>query len=403
MTSGTPDNGPERGEFEAPPAGAVRREDAEEFEEASVEFHPPGDAETEAEEAAVAPTAEGLEGVPSGIIEAKGELEQRLRETAEEASGARSAESFEDAGNIQGVAIGLNEPEGLGQFPPEGEPGTPALTVYLADPAPADQLKSVIVEAMGVRAAASDDVPINPVVTGLIDAQPHRFRIRPAPGGVSVAHRRVTAGTIGCLSTGRTAPRSSRLLILSNNHVLANSNSATYGDCICQPGPYDGGTCPADQVAILERFVPITFGGGVNYVDCATGWAWPDRVRRELVYLSGGTRRFFRISGAPVAPSLGMPVGKSGRTTQLTSGRVTAIGASISVNYGSGRVAFFRDQIAVRATSGNFSAGGDSGSSVWTWNATRNPVGLLFAGGGGTTFANRMTRVLAALDIRLYT
>jgi hypothetical protein len=31
------------------------------------------------------------------------------------------------------------------------------------------------------------------------------------------------------------------------------------------------------------------------------------------------------------------------------------------------------------------------------------PVGLLFAGGGGTTFANRITRVLAALDIRLYT
>jgi hypothetical protein len=394
------DNGPEGGEFEAPPAG---REEAEALEEdAGVGFQAP-DAAAEAEQAAVAPTAEGLEGVPSAIIEAKAQLEERLQASVEQAVQARGVEDFEEAGNIQGVAIGLNEAEGPGQFPPEGEPGTPALTVYLAEPAPAEQVKSVIVEAMGVQAAASQDVPVNPVVTGLIDAQPHRFRIRPAPGGVSVAHRRVTAGTIGCLSTGRTAPRNSRLLILSNNHVLANSNNATYGDCICQPGPYDGGTCPADQIAILERFVPITFGGGVNYVDCATGWAWADRVRRELVYLSGTTRQFFRINSAPVAPVLGMPVGKSGRTTQLRSGRVTAIGASVSVNYGSGRVALFRDQIAIRAASGDFSAGGDSGSTVWTWNATRNPVGLLFAGGGGTTFANRITRVLTALDIRLYT
>jgi hypothetical protein len=192
-------------------------------------------------------------------------------------------------------------------------------------------------------------------------------------------------------------------MILSNNHVLANSNGGVFGDCITQPGPYDGGRCPADQIAILERFVPINFAGGVNFVDCATGWAWPDRVRRELVYVSGGSLNFFRISNAPVGPVLGMLVGKTGRTTQLTQGRVTGIGATIRVNYGGGRVALFQDQIAIRGTSGLFSAGGDSGSSIWTWNPQRNPVGLLFAGGGDLTFANRMTRVLPALDIALVT
>ena len=194
-------------------------------------------------------------------------------------------------------------------------------------------------------------------------------------------------------------------MVLSNNHVLANSNNAVFGDCICQPGPADGGRCPQDQIAILERFVPINFAGGTNYVDAATGWAWPDRVRRELMYLSGGSPVFFRISSAPVAPVLGMIVGKSGRTTQLTQGRITAVGVSVNVNYGGGRVAFFADQIAIRSTTsgGTFSAGGDSGSSIWTWNSYRNPVGLLFAGGSGTTFANRMTRVVAALDINLYT
>jgi hypothetical protein len=98
-----------------------------------------------------------------------------------------------------------------------------------------------------------------------------------------------------------------------------------------------------------------------------------------------------------------MLVGKSGRTTQLTVGRITDCSVTIRVNYGGGRIALFRDQIAVRGFRGNFSAGGDSGSSIWTWNSRRNPVGLLFAGGGGITFANKMTRVVSALDISLYT
>jgi hypothetical protein len=94
-------------------------------------------------------------------------------------------------------------------------------------------------------------------------------------------------------------------------------------------------------------------------------------------------------------------VGKSGRTTQLTRGTVTAVGVTINVNYGSGRVARFVNQIAVRAPSGDFSQGGDSGSLIWTWDARRAPVGLLFAGGGGTTFGNRIANVLAALDVQI--
>jgi hypothetical protein len=191
-------------------------------------------------------------------------------------------------------------------------------------------------------------------------------------------------------------------MILSNNHVLANSNAGSIGDCIAQPGPFDGGHCPADQVAILERFVPIRFDGSVNFVDCATAWAWPDRVRRELIYISGGIR-YFNVGSTPVAAVPGLAVGKSGRTTQLTSGKITAVGVTIRVNYGSGRVGVFGDQISIRAGQGDFSQGGDSGSLIWTWDARRAPVGLLFAGGSGTTFANRIGRVLDALDVNLYT
>jgi hypothetical protein len=123
---------------------------------------------------------------------------------------------------------------------------------------------------------------------------------------------------------------------------------------------------------------------------------------RFVVYGSIKPVHSTSIGNSVVQPSVNMVVGKTGRTTDLTQGLIRAVGVSVNVNYGPPGVAHFRDQFAVRRTSaGNFSAGGDSGSIVWQWKAGLPPVGLLFAGGGGTTFCNRMSRVVAALDIRL--
>jgi hypothetical protein len=358
------------------------------------------------EEAAAAEGAEvdSFAGVDETLLQVFREVEAQFSQQTDEMDrGAYTASSFEGSGNIVGVGIGvsgLGMPEGMSQ---ETEPGAAAINIYVVEPMTSNEARSAVVNALGVSAADSDTVPINVVVTGVIDAQPHRWLVRPAPGGVSTAHYKVTAGTLGCLSIGRSAPRNSRLMVLSNNHVLANSNDARLGDPILQPGPYDGGKDPADRIAILERFVPISFAGGANYVDAATGWAWPDRVRRELVYVSNNRLTYFRVGSQPVNAQVNMLVGKSGRTTQLTVGRVVDVNASIRVNYGGGRVALFRDQIVIQGVSGTFSAGGDSGSLIWTWNSQRNPVGLLFAGGGGYTIANKIGRVLAALDIRLYT
>ena len=337
--------------------------------------------------------------VDDDIVSLKGEIEKKLAGDARAMAAAASVQEVE-GNNIVGVGFGYGDPDAPGgeEMPP---PGEMSLVVFTIERQENSQVMSEISAVAGTRALS--EVPIVQVPVGVVDALSHRFRARPAPGGISVGHRLITAGTLGCLSVGLHAPRTSRLMVLSNNHVLANSNVASLGDCICQPGPFDGGKCPQDQIAILERFVPINFSGGINYVDAATGWAWPDRVRRELVYLSGGTLHYFRAGATPVAPTVGMLVGKTGRTTQLKSGRVTAINVSVNVNYGGGRVGHFRDQIAIRGTSGDFSAGGDSGSLVWQWAAGLRAVGLLYAGGGGTTFANRITRVLSALDIRLYT
>src|SRR5213592_4334064 len=102
---------------------------------------------------------------------------------------------------------------------------------------------------------AIDGIPTDVVATGVIRAlQARTARFRPAPGGVSIGHRAITAGTLGCL-----VRRQGQVFVLSNNHVLANSNDAQRGDAILQPGPHDGGRFPDDQIAELEDFVRVSF------------------------------------------------------------------------------------------------------------------------------------------------
>lgn len=310
-------------------------------------------------------------------------------------------ESLSDAPSTQGilgVGIGLPDPDSIAFG--VGGPGEPVLTLFTESALPQDALMSQLAQSAGTRALSS--VPIQQVPVGAVDAYSHRGRHRPAPGGVSVGHVNVTAGTLGSRAIGLTAPWNNRHLILSNNHVLANSNAGRVNDSIIQPGAADGGRHPGDQIAVLARWVPINFGGAPNVVDCAFGWAWHERIRGEQYYLSGGRPAYYRTGTAPLAPPLGLIVGKSGRTTALTQGRVTQIGVSVNVNYGGGRVALFRNQIAIRSVNSNpFSAGGDSGSLIWHWANGLRPVGLLFAGGGGVTFANPISAVLSALNIRL--
>src|SRR5262245_5473405 len=105
-----------------------------------------------------------------------------------------------------------------------------------------------------------DGVPVATQVTGRLMAfsDPTK-RQRPAPAGFSVGHPAITAGTIGA----RVRDALGRVYILSNNHVLANSNGATIGDPALQPGPFDGGTV-ADQIGTLSDFQTITFSTTAN-------------------------------------------------------------------------------------------------------------------------------------------
>jgi len=112
-----------------------------------------------------------------------------------------------------------------------------------------------------------DGIPLRRQVTGRIMAfSDPTLKLRPAPVGYSVGHPAITAGTIGARVVN---PSTLSVFLLSNNHVLANSNGASLGDPTLQPGPFDGGTVANDQIGTLSAFQIINFSGGSNTIDAA--------------------------------------------------------------------------------------------------------------------------------------
>jgi hypothetical protein len=180
--------------------------------------------------------------------------------------------------------------------------------------------------------------------------------------------------------------------ILSNNHVLANSNVAQIGDAILEPGPIDGGL-PKNPIARLSEWVPVLFGGASNYVDAAIAEIInPADVIPEILSIGP-------VAQPEMPGSLYQSVRKHGRTTLHTIGVIMDVSADINVLYGA-QTAHFVDQLAVVGAGSNFSSGGDSGSLVVD-GVTRRAVGLLFAGGGATTFLNPIDQVLSCLKIQI--
>jgi hypothetical protein len=88
-------------------------------------------------------------------------------------------------------------------------------------------------------------------------------RIRPIMPGYSIGHEDITAGTIGAFVT-----RGRYECVLSNNHVLANTNRSQRENPLLQPGPADGGRA-RDEVGWLSRYEPLRRSG--NLIDAAIG------------------------------------------------------------------------------------------------------------------------------------
>ena len=306
--------------------------------------------------------------------------------------------------NVVGLGVGMKWKNGE----PTGAPALVALVNQKLEPAQVGRADMVPAKLQDMQ---TDVLAVGELLAGggapAAGAQTLAKRIRPAESGYSVGHFKITAGTIGtCVydmlpEGGTTPPRHGigiprTYYILSNNHVLANSNDANLGDPVLQPGPFDGGTDPADRIASLSRFIPITFDTPVprpqhnNLVDAAVAAGEFHDLDREIYWVG-----YVRGWRQKAAVRVGDIVQKTGRTTHYTIGRITTINATVDVGYGGGRTARFRDQIITT----NMSAGGDSGSLVSTLDNVA--VGLLFAGSSVATILNQIENVRNLLRVEV--
>lgn len=207
-----------------------------------------------------------------------------------------------------------------------------------------------------------------------------------------------SVGTLGAIATLNS---DGSTVILSNNHVIAydfpGKRLGKAGDVIIQPGTLDNGNSINDRVATLGSWVTIKDSlSGDNTVDCAYATINSD-INIDQTSLCN------YIIGKSIAPTGSMAIKKAGRTTGCTSGTITALDVTTTVDYSDTIVpalAKFTGQIK---TSNNFIQGGDSGSVVVN-STTNEAVGLVFAGdSNGGAILNVMSQVEEALKITLGT
>ena len=209
--------------------------------------------------------------------------------------------------------------------------------------------------------------------------------------------------------------------ILSNNHVLAESDQGHVGDTIDQPGLIDGACTPLNRpgstlrpVGALRAFVPLA--SQQTNVDAALASVAPGAVDPQGSILGlGAPQQGQTIGAAPPmagrgetlsAANLGMNVAKSGRTTGLTCSSIDAVDLTVKVDYYRDcaetepyTTKTFTNQIGIGGA--HFTDSGDSGALVLD-ASNSEAIGLYFAGGTdgdghGLSVANPIGDVLNEL------
>jgi hypothetical protein len=212
-------------------------------------------------------------------------------------------------------------------------------------------------------------------------------------------------GTLGSLIEDS----SGRQYVLSNNHVLARSDHASVGDAIVQPGLIDNSCTPngigpgTTPVASLTSWLPLSAAS--TNADAAIALVGSHTVSSTGSILELGARQadgslaaappgVSSTGGKGEAGTLALTIAKSGRTTGLTCGEITAVNVDVTVDYYDDcaetkpyLTKTFINQIGLTGTA--FSDAGDSGALVVD-ASNAEPVGLYFTGGmdaGGTSQA----------------
>lgn len=196
-------------------------------------------------------------------------------------------------------------------------------------------------------------------------------RLRPAPGGVSLAHPSLSAGTMGSTAL---ETEDGETVVLTNAHVAAPDPQASEDDPVLQPGPEDGGT-EGDEIGRLREWSEVSTDEP-NATDSALVAVDPDDIDDEVLGIGP------LVGFAEPDIDAGEEYTKSGRTTGVTTGELRGRDARIEVGGFGGGVAVF-EGVDLFTSMGD---GGDSGSLIGIdgddgFRATN----LLFAGSPDAT------------------
>jgi len=251
-----------------------------------------------------------------------------------------------------------------------------------------------------------ESIETDVIAVGELKALDNKAKRRPICAGISTMHKDGTACTINGFFRDK---ETQETLVASNNHCYALENKALIGDPVLQPGPYDGGKYPDDQIGTLEKYVEVKFdtftcpfrNALIKFVRLFTRQVAENKVdiafaKMSVLYEVLATyigefkgKRFFHV---------GDQVTKSGRTTEQTEGVVIDTAYSGYVTYSRG-MAFFTDCYLVEGA--GFSAGGDSGSPVFDMNG--NYGGALFAGSDQYTIVCKVENIEKEANVELIT
>jgi hypothetical protein len=247
-----------------------------------------------------------------------------------------------------------------------------AIRVHVSEKRPDSELEPSQIIPREVGGVPVDVIQSNPQ----LEQVNRDARFNPLVGGVALRNMRHNfLGTLGVVVYDT---RSGAPMALSNHHVLV-ANTGQVGDAIVQPASGNAN----DVIGMLTRW---NIG-----LDCAVAMLNGSRqVSSGIVDYPKGLTRV-------VAPSIGMAVSKSGRTTETTFGIIDG-------------VSFLEFTVvpdpANLPPTGEISSGGDSGS-VWLEPSSLSSVGLHYAGEtdpnptAERAWAKRMSNVLAALNVGL--
>lgn len=217
---------------------------------------------------------------------------------------------------------------------------------------------------------------------------------RPAYPGCSVGSGLI-AGTLGCIVRKRNGSPGSYLL--TNAHVIARDGNAALNSPIFQPALVDERSTPPGSFAKLSEVVSFEFSPSKynNVADAAIA-----KIRRPS--MADSTIIGIGKPAGVVAAKRGMLVQKSGRSSDLTHGKIRDIHFRTRIKYERdkmGNIGWvgFKDQILVT----KFSQEGDSGALVL--DQKNMAVGLVFAGSEQASICNSIQNVFALLDLEFAT